>query len=102
MVAQITQKPVFDIGIDRASMIAKPLIDIQKYYPIKTDGPAISIAKLIGGVLAVNLPIIAYLGAERLQKRKQTTRATTPATPEEIIIPGAQSARPQYDFSAAN
>lgn len=103
MVAQITQQPVFDIGIERAAMIAKPLLDVQRYYPVKLDGPMISIAKLIGGIAAVNLPIIAYLGASRVQKKReaQAQRAAQPATPEEVIIPGATEAPRKYNFGGA-
>ena len=97
MVAQITQQPVFDIGVDRAMMIAKPLTDVQKHYPVKLDGPAISLAKLAAGVLAINLPIMIYLAAQQNAKRQTSKqRATVASTPEEIIIPGATQ---RYDFS---
>jgi hypothetical protein len=99
MIAQITQQPVFDIGVDRAMMIARPLTDVQRYYPIKTQGPAISLAKLAAGILAINLPIMLYLSAQANAKRQQAKaqRATVAATPEEIIIPGATQQK--YDFS---
>ena len=104
MVAQITQQPVFDIGVDRSMMIAKPLTDVQKHYPVKLDGPAFALAKLAGGVLAINLPIMIYLAAQQNAKRQaqRAQRATVASTPEEIIIPGATQAsdgRHQYDFS---
>jgi hypothetical protein len=84
-------------------MIARPVLDVQRHYPIKLDGPAISIAKLVGGVLAVNLPIIAFLGASRIQRRNEAraARPTVPSTPEEVIIPGATETRQRYDFSKA-
>ena len=104
MVAQITQQPVFDIGVDRAMMIAKPLTDVQKHYPVKLDGPAFALAKLAGGILAINLPIMIYLAAQQNAKRQaqRAQRATVASTPEEIVIPGAtqkSDGRQQYDFS---
>lgn len=101
MISQITRNEMFDIGLDRAMMIAKPLADVSKYYPIKTNGPAISIAKLAAGIAAVNLPILIALAATRAQARAARRPAATPATPD-VIVPGATEARAPYDFSGVN
>lgn len=102
MLAIVTRNEVLDIGVERAMLIAKPLSDVSRYYPIKTDGPAMSIFKLVAGLAAVNFPILLALQAQRAQaKAERAQRATVAATPD-VIVPGATETRPQYDFSAAN
>lgn len=97
VVAVVTREPAFDIGMDRALTMASAIGDVSKYYPIKTNGPTMSLVKLAVAVGMVNIPILLTIGAKRRNERAARQPAATPSTPEEIV-PGMTPTRQHYKF----
>ena len=95
--AILTQNPAFMIGNQRADLIATQLVNVSKYYPIKTDGKYLSVVKLFGALAIVNVPIMLSVAATANAKRQAKQPPAAPSTPEEIV-PGMTERAP-YDLS---